>query len=270
MTNWLSAFDAPTRVIDLAHPLSRDVPTSPSHIGFQMALQRRHGDSFRVDGGSGASELLVTSPHTGTHIDALCHASRDGKLFGGIDAYESQRGGIGFAQLGAETIPPLVCRAVVLDLPKLMRVTVLNAAYEVTASDLEAAAVGLSLDDADVILVRTGWASHWDDATTYVGAERGVPGIGMRAAEWLASHSPRAVGTDTMAFDCIPAGAGHGNLPAHSLLLVEKGIYIIENLNLEVLAEAAFSEFLFVLAPLPIVGATGAPARPLAIVRGDD
>jgi kynurenine formamidase len=28
-------------------------------------------------------------------------------------------------------------------------------------------------------------------------------------------------------------------------------------------------EFLFVLAPLPLVGATGSPVRPLAVVAGD-
>ena len=101
----LSAFDQPTRVIDLAHPLSRDVRTSPSHVGFQLALKRRHGDSYRADGGSGASEVIVTCLHTGTHIDALSHASLDGKLHGGIDAYKAQLGGNGFTQLGAETNP---------------------------------------------------------------------------------------------------------------------------------------------------------------------
>jgi kynurenine formamidase len=269
MTTWLSAFDQPTRVIDLAHPLSRDVPTSPSHVGFQLALKRRHGDSYRTDGGSGASEVIVTSPHTGTHIDALSHASLNGKLFGGVDAYQAQRGGNGFTQLGAETIPPLVCRAAILDLPSALGVPVLQPGYEITSEDLAKAATGLDLDAADVIVIRTGWAMHWADAATYVGAENGVPGVGADAASWLADQGVLATGTDTMAFDCIPAGAGHGNLPAHSLLLVEKGIYIIENLNLETLAESGFREFLFVLAPLPIVGGTGSPARPLAIVRAD-
>lgn len=270
MTTWLSAFDAPTRVIDLAHALSTNVPTSPSHVGFQMALKRRHGDSFREDGGSGASEVIITSPHTGTHIDALSHASYNGKLFGGLDAYEAQRGGNGFKHLGAETIPPIVCRGVLLDLPKVMGVETLNAGYEVTRDDLAAAAEGLSLERGGVILVRTGWSSHWSDAKTYIGAEYGVPGLGVAAASWLAEQGAIAVGSDTMAFDCIPAGAGHSNLPAHSLLLVEKGIYIIENLALDGLSESNVAEFLFVLAPLPIVGATGSPARPLAIVGSDD
>ncbi|TQL45023.1 kynurenine formamidase [Homoserinimonas aerilata] len=270
MKSWLSAFDSPTRTIDLAHPLSRDVPTSPSHVGFQMALKRRHGDSFRADGGSGASEVIITSPHTGTHIDALSHASHEGLLHGGVDAYEAQRGPNGFTALGAETIPPLVCRGVLIDLPKSMGVPVLEPGYEVTPDDLVAATQGVELEGAGVVLVRTGWAAHWGDAATYIGAERGVPGIGVAAAEWIAAHGPLAVGADTMAVEHIPAGQGHGNLPVHSLLLVGRGIYIIENLDLEQLSADGSAEFLFVLAPLPIVGGTGSPVRPLAIVRHDD
>ena len=196
-------------------------------------------------------------------------ASLDGKLHGGIDAYKAQLGGNGFTQLGAETIPPLVSRGVVLDLPAVLGAPVLQPGCEITPEDLAAAADGLDLESAAVILIRTDWATHWADAATYVGTKNGVPGVGSAAAAWLADRGVLATGTDIMAFDCIPAGASHGNLPAHSLLLVDKGIYIIENLNLEALAESGFQEFLFVLVPLPIVGGTDSPARPLAIVRAD-
>jgi len=50
------------------------------------------------------------------------------------------------------------------------------------------------------------------------------------------------------------------------VLLVERGIHIIETLNLEELAAAGVHEFAFVLTPLPLVGATGSPVRPLAVV----
>lgn len=262
---WLSAFDESFQIIELAHPLSAQTPVSGSHAGFTMALKRRHGDAIRDDGGSGASEIIITSPHIGTHIDALAHASFEGKLHGDIDAAAAQQNAGGFSHLGAETIPPMVCRGALIDLPS--QLSELQPGYEVTADDLERASQGIDLDSADVILIRTGWAAHWSDAATYVGVEDGVPGIGVEAAGWLAARSPIAVGSDTMAFDCIPAGAGHRNLPAHSLLLVQEGIYIIENLNLEAIAASEFREFLFILAPLPIVGATGSPVRPLALVR---
>jgi kynurenine formamidase len=55
-------------------------------------------------------------------------------------------------------------------------------------------------------------------------------------------------------------------MPVHVHLLVESGIHIIENLNLEELAAAGVSEFVFAGAPLRIRGATGAPMRPFALV----
>jgi kynurenine formamidase len=233
------------------------------NVGFAMALKRRHGDVIRDDGGSGASELVSSSLHIGTHIDALAHTSVDGKLFGGVDAATAQRSG--FKSHGVDQIEPMICRGVMIDL--VSSDGPLKPAYEITPADLETASKGLELESASVILIRTGWAAYWDEPEFYVGSHEGVPGMGFDAAQWLASHAPIAVGSDTMAFDCIPAGAGHKNLPAHSFLLVEKGIYIIENLNLDRLADAQANEFLFVLTPLSIVGATGSPVRPVALVK---
>jgi kynurenine formamidase len=55
-------------------------------------------------------------------------------------------------------------------------------------------------------------------------------------------------------------------LPVHRILLVESGIFILEHLNLEAVAAEGVHEFVFVLAPLRIVGGTGSPVRPLAAV----
>ena len=77
----------------------------------------------------------------------------------------------------------------------------------------------------------------------------------------------RATGAETIAYEQIKPEVGHALLPVHRLLLVERGIHIIEVMNLTALAEAGVHEFLFVLAPLNIVGATGSPVRPLAVVE---
>ena len=74
------------------------------------------------------------------------------------------------------------------------------------------------------------------------------------------------MGADSIAFEQIAPQAGHGLLPAHRILLVERGVYIIEAMNLDTLAEAQVHEFCFVLSPLAIFGATGSPVRPLAVV----
>ena len=52
----------------------------------------------------------------------------------------------------------------------------------------------------------------------------------------------------------------------HTLLLIERGIYIMESLDLEELAAAGAREFLFVALPLRIRGATGSMIDPVAVV----
>jgi kynurenine formamidase len=235
------------------------MPQSPNHPLFTMALQRRHGDTVRADGGSAANEVIVTGGHVGTHIDALSHVSHDGMLHGGIDAASAVEGGR-FRAHGIETVEPFVCRGVLLD------VGVCEPGYEVTPDDLDAALGDLPLEPGDVVLIRTGWGRMWDSPDAYVGADSGVPGAGEEGAKWIASKRVRAAGSDTIAFERIPAGAGHAVLPVHRVLLVEHGIHIIETLALEELAASGAREFLFVLSPLKVVGGTGSPVRPLAVV----
>ena len=114
--------------------------------------------------------------------------------------------------------------------------------------------------------MRSGWARHFGDAAAYVGHESGVPGVDEDGARWLAERRVVAVGGDTTAFEHIAPDEGHRTLPVHRILLVEHGIHIIEHLDLEQAAVQGLTEFLFVMAPLRIVGGTGSPVRPLAVV----
>lgn len=269
----LSAITGSLRIYDLGRPLTVGMPQSPNHPAFWHTLPRRHGDKVRVDGGSAANDLITMGTHVGTHIDALAHVSQDGKLYGGADAALAGRGGK-YTQLGVHTIEPMVRRGVLLDIPSVLgEPTGCAAGYEITVGDLEAAesAQGTPLRPGDVVLIRSGWGRHFNnpDRNVYIGAESGVPGVSERGALWLADRGAHAAGADTIAFECLRPGAGHSELPAHRVLLVERGIYIIEAMALEQLAAEGVHEFLFVLAPLPIVGATGSPVRPLAVVSDD-
>ena len=116
------------------------------------------------------------------------------------------------------------------------------------------------------LLVRTGWGQLWDAPHDFLSHDAGVPGPNEAAAAWLASHRPVVVGSDTTAFEHIPAGEGHARLPGHRILLVESGIPILEMLALEGLAPVAPDVFTFIAAPLRLVGATGSPLRPLALI----
>ncbi len=262
---------AGAKVYDLAQPLEHGMPVSPNHPGFKLALMRRHGDSERADGSSAANEMMMIGGHTGTHVDALCHVSLCGELHGGTDAHEAQRGGR-FKSHGVEAIPLTFCRGVMLDIPALRGTEVLEPGEAVTADDLEAACQhqGVQVGAGDAVLIRSGWPRHWDDPATFLGSRDGAPGPNASAAHWLAERQVRLTGAETIAYEQIPAGRGHALLPVHVILLVESGIHILEVMNLTELARDQVSEFLFVLTPLKVVGATGVPVRPVALVTGED
>ena len=258
---------AAARVVDLSQPMQRGMPQSPNHPPFQMSLVRRHGDYVRADGGSAANEIIVTGGHVGTHVDALAHVSHRGRLFGDVDA-DSLTSHDGFADLGIDTFRPYVGRCVLLDVAGVHEVDTLPAGYEVTGEDLQSAETraGVRVNAGDAVLVGTGWSRLWSEKERFVGATDGVPGPGVAAAEWLVDHRVRLTGAETIAFEQIKAGAGHALLPVHRMLLVEHGINIVETMRLVDLLDAGVREFLLALAPLNIVGASGAPARPLALV----
>lgn len=252
---------------DLGRKMFVGMPQSPNHPAYWHALPRRHGDMVREDGGSAANDIISTGTHVGTHIDALSHVSHHGVMYGDVDAAEAQVGGR-FERLGVDTVDPFVCRGVLLDIPAARGEEVCEAGSEVSPDDLDAAVErqGVRPEPGDVVLVRTGWGRKFGEGEPFVGRDTGTPGVAADGARWIADTGVRAAGGETIAFERIAAGRGHATLPAHRILLVESGIHIIETMDLESLAEAQVHEFLFILSPLKLVGATGSPVRPLAVV----
>ena len=136
------------KIYDLAQPFQKGMPQSPNHPPFRMVLERRHGDLIRPDGGSASNEIIVTGAHVGTHIDGLAHVSQDGKMFGGINAYEVQSAD-GFSELGIETMTPFIGRGVLLDIAGLKGEKFLPAGYGISADDLAAAEKRAGVKEAD-------------------------------------------------------------------------------------------------------------------------
>jgi kynurenine formamidase len=262
----LRAVQGGVHVVDLGRQLRVGMPQSPNHPQFWHTLPRRHGDMTRADGGSAANDMITTGTHVGTHIDALAHVSQDGKLHGGADAGQSCLGGK-YVEHGVHTIEPMIRRGVLLDIPRRLGVGRCEGGYEITVDDLESAcaAEGVEIGPGDVVLIRSGWGQLFAEGLPYVGGPSGVPGVGEAGAQWLADRGVHAAGADTIAFERLAPGSGHGLLPAHRVLLVESGIYIIEALDLEELSQQELFEFTFLLVPLNIFGATGSPVRPLAV-----
>lgn len=253
------------RIVELGNKLEDGMPVSPNHPGFKMALIRRHGDRVSPDGLSGSNELIVTGGHVGSHIDALCHAAEHGRMYGGVDAQEACAGGK-YTVHGVETIAPFLCRGVLADIPKLLGVDRLEPGFGVTEKHLAAALGDLRPGTGEVVLVRTGWPQLYSDPAAYIGHDTGVPGITAGAAEYLADFGIRSVCSDTVATDQLLPGAGHTSLPAHRVLLIERGVHITEILNFEELSATGAREFLYAALPLRMTGATGSPVRPIAVV----
>ena len=253
------------RVFDLAQPYYAGMPHFPTHPPFLFGLVKLHGEQVGPAGHSSASDALALGTHNGTHMDALCHFSVNGRLHGGAEVAPLQSYIGGLRQFSIDTVEPVLRRGVLLDIARLEGTASLPADYEITAERMEAAAAaqGVEVRPGDVVLLRTGWALYWGNAARFLNQLRS-PGPALGAAEWLSSRSIFAAGSDTAPFEKMPAEA----MPVHVHLLVESGIHIIECLNLEELAAARVSEFVFVAAPLKVRGATGAPVRPLAIVAG--
>jgi len=254
---------AAARVFDLAQPYFVGMPHHPSHPPFLFGLVKQHGDYIGPAGNSSASDALALGSHVGTHMDALCHFSCGGKLFSGVEAaaVQSYRDGVGAHSV--DTVGGILRRGVLLDIAGQEGVAALPMEFEITPAHLERAAraQNVTMGAGDVVLLRTGWAAYFHDAAKFVSEVRG-PGPAKPGAEWLSSHGIFAAGSDTIAFEKVPDAA----MPVHVHLLVEKGIHIIECLNLEELAAARAYTFLFIAAPLKIMGATGSPIRPLAVV----
>jgi kynurenine formamidase len=266
---WISSLLS-ARVYDLEQPRFNGMPISPSHLpGYFYALHRRHRDTANPDTHgprSSASGVLTMMEHSGTHLDAFCHQANELRLFGGVEVDEVETPA-GFSRLGVETVPPLLCRGVLLDVCGHKGQRVLPARYEISADDLGgcAAGQGVEVKAGDVLLVRTGYGALWrGDVQTYLDSA----GVGKSGTLWAAERGVVAVGADNMAWDVVgerdpESGA---SLFGHLHLLTRKGVYIIENVNLEELARDRRWEFAFVGIPLKLQGATGSPLRPLALV----
>ncbi|MCW2793554.1 MAG: putative cyclase [Nocardioides sp.] len=251
---------------ELEHPRYIGAPIFPAHWpGFVYTLHRRHermGDAVRTS----ASGTITMQEHSGTHIDALCHQAVELEMFGGVQVSPDVQTDRGFTELGVETIAPIMGRGVLLDVAATKGVDALEQGYLITEADLveTVEAGGITIRPGDCVLVRTGNGRYYADTDT--DAYLRGPGVGPEAARWLAAKKPLLCGADNVAFD-VPDHVDPelGSLPCHVVLIYEAGIYILENLDLEGLAAAGATEFLFVCLPLKLEGVTGSPVRPVAL-----
>ena len=204
------------------------------------------------------------------------------------ETYERGAGGrvVGLGDLGVEHVAEkgFVCRGVLLDAPAyrgLSRLPIPNEPRSpgiITAADVQAmvqrqglAAIG----EGDCVFLYTGhgdlWSNgQWKSLPAEEKARRraefssGGPGFGLSACRYLADRRVILTGGDTGSNEAQPVGEAEGD-SCHVELQTRRGIWNIENLDFTPLLKEKAYEFLFVWAPLKIVGGTGSPGNPVAL-----
>ena len=204
-----------------------------------------------------------------SHMDGLQHVAHKGMLYNGlpIDSLMPE----GTEHLGIQNVAAngIVTRGVLVDMPRFLGVDYLPAGSAIFASDLEAweEASGVTISSGDVLLIRTGrWVQvakegQWDFTRKAVGLHASV-------AAWLREREVAVIGCDGIS-DVVPSGVEGLINPLHELLIAGQGMPILDNLDLEAVAELVNehkrSTFMFVASPLRVPGGTGSPLNPLAI-----
>jgi kynurenine formamidase len=209
-------------------------------------------------------ELVVTElGQIGTQFDAFAH-----QMWGDSFYNCFKLGDIGtrsgFKKLGVENVGSLITRGVLIDVAGLKGVDMLPTSYIITPDDLQQALVKANqkLLPGDAVVIRTGWSKLMGKENQRYGSVN--PGIGIAAAEWLVGQDPMMIASDNCCVEVRPSEPGY-SLPVHAMMLIQHGIYLIENLELEALAAAGAYEFAFIVQPLKIKGGTGSAVAPVAI-----
>ena len=217
---------------------------------------------------------LFINDNVATQIDGLGHAvtGEDNHWYNGFK--EADWGGDwGIRKAGAETIPPIIARGVLIDVAGYKGLEALPSAYIITPEDLQGALKkqATELQFGDVVLIRTGTLRYWGEVgedLEKVG-EHDSAGIQLPAAKWLVEQKGSImIGSDTSGLEqmaSLPTGS-NSFMPVHNYLLIEQGVHIAEFHYLEDLAAEQVYEFTYIATTNKIKGTTaGFTMRPLAV-----
>jgi kynurenine formamidase len=203
----------------------------------------------------------------GTQFDGLGHVGTE--IDGDFIFYNGFRlsefgTAYGLNKLGIENVGTIFTRGVLIDVPRLKGIARLEPSYIITVEDIEGALdlAGVDIREGDAVLFHTGWGQLWMVDNEAYGANE--PGPGITAIRWLAAKNILMTGADNYAMEASPGEDPNRPIEGHQWLL-NRGIYNIENLDLNQLAADRVYEFAFIFSPMKLVGATGAPGNPIAV-----
>jgi kynurenine formamidase len=215
----------------------------------------------------------MLSDHAGTQLDGLCHATSgvDDHWYNGFRS-EDWCTDFGPRRAGAEGIPPIIARGVLVDVARHQEVDALEASTPIGPDDLARALEQQATDvhPGDVVLVRTGSLRYWGedghDRERIAGPD--TAGITLAGARWLCEEKgAMVIGSDTSALEVVPPVDGHAAAPVHEYLLVEQGVHMGELHYLEDLSAAGVHEFCYIALTPKVRGTTaGFALRPVALI----
>lgn len=236
---------------DNPRPFTHEMLSTAATAGAQA-----HSDSFTV-----AHHGLAH-----THMDALCHFFWNDRMYNGVErSVVTERGAAKLSVYNARH--GIFTRAVLMDIPRLKGVKYLEPGTPIYPADLDAweKQAGVRVEPGDVVLIRTGrWARRAEK-----GAWSGdLAGLHVTSTRWLKQRDVAVLGGDS-AQDVMPSGVDGVRQPVHLLVLVAMGMPILDNVDLEAVAEEAARrkrwDFLLTTAPLAVEGATGSALNPIAV-----
>lgn len=239
----------------------------------------------------GTDDLVTMSTCAGTHLDALCHISYEGRFYNGYPS-DSTTAMAGASRLGAEKLVPIVSRGVLLDVARVKGVDGLDEidqGYAITGDDLDEAAefARVDIQMGDVVLVRTGEMRHYrnDPREPFaplvksgryryaVGTgDARLPGLSVHSIAWMSEHDVAGAMTDSYAYEVFPPSLPDWSdcLAVHMIQVRDMGLLQGQNWDLEELSMACADRgngaFLLLAAPEPIVGAASTPVAPVAVL----
>ncbi|HEY2105391.1 MAG TPA: cyclase family protein [Candidatus Binataceae bacterium] len=256
------------QAISLALPLPTtpaiDNPNPVTHLTFQMGTEARATYHQSMD-------YFAISPHgmATTHLDALCHVFWRNKMYNGFDAGEVRADGA--HRCGVDVMRDgVLSRGVLLDIPAVRGVRWLEPGDAIFPEELEAAQKlhRVETGEGDVLFVRTGRTLRRKTEGAWDIMRLGMAGLDASCLPWLFERGIALLGSDGIS-DVAPSGYKETPFPIHAVTIVAMGVHLIDNADLEALAQACAShgryEFLFVLAPLVLERGTSSPVNPLAV-----
>jgi kynurenine formamidase len=250
-------------VIELGHELASTMPFFGTRR-FDVHTKRTFLNVPANRRGSNEEVVITEIGQVGTQLDGFAHQTHENSMYNCFKVDETSTRG-GFTKLGIEKVGALITRGVLIDVAALKGVDMLPDTYEITVQDLEQALQrqNLRLGPGDAVMIHTGWGKLWGkDNARYV---KSCPGVGVKAAEWLARQDPMLVGSDNWPVEVAPNPDPQISLPGHQIFLVVNGIHLLENMKLDDLAAKRVYEFAFMMQPLKVKGGSGSTVAPIAV-----